>query len=182
MYICAFICLSGVSIFWEIKKYTYICFLCRGPAACVKTAREYIFTTNQLDHILLWVRLCALASGEPPHRVALCWYRLDGKNNKSQRVSVGQWWCSKIALRILSSSPFYVFLCSQPGVTTGVRGKLHSRGKYFISKLGNNLFKFISLRYEHEMQRQCLMSEKLCKETGGLVHVSKSSYLQQRES
>lgn len=105
------------------------------------------------------------------HRVALCWYRLNGKNNKSERVSVGQWWCSKIALRILLSSPFYVFSAARR--YTSIRGKLHSWGKYFIFKLGNNLFKFISLRYEHKMQRQYFISEKLCKETGGLVHVSK---------
>lgn len=63
----------------------------------------------------------------------------------------------------------------RPGGTEAyVEEKLHSRGKYFILKLGNNLLKFISLRYELlEMQRQYFICVKLYKETSGLVHVSK---------
>lgn len=64
----------------------------------------------------------------------------------------------------------YCPLFMSSGVTEVYVGKLHSRGKYF--KLGNNLFKFISLRDEHEMQRQYFICVKLCKETGGLVHAS----------
>lgn len=60
------------------------------------------------------------------------------------------------------------------GTEVYVEEKLHSRGKYFIFKLGNNLVKFISLRYELlEMQRQYFICVKLYKETSGLVHVSK---------
>lgn len=68
----------------------------------------------------------------------------------------------------------YCPLFMSSGITeVYVEKKMDSRGKFLIFKFGNDLFKFISLRSEHEMHRQYFICVKLCKETGGLVHVCK---------
>lgn len=134
-------------------------------------AREYIFTTNQLDHIFLWLRLCTWQ--KETHPAGIDSTEQNSKKEACQRPTVMMQ--QNGTLNIVSVPFFFLFflnvfsalrLCTWKNCIPG-------GGKIFIFKLENNLFKLISLHNKHRMQHQYFICVELFKQTGGLELVSK---------
>ena len=164
MYICGFICLSPVSIFWEIKKYTYICFLAQAQLGCIKppgiylhneSIRSYTFTVVPL----YWQVVSYLKKKKKKHFL----FRIDWMEGTIKaNPSAGD---GDDAAKQHLEYCYCPFMCSPESCYTCRKYTQNHIQIMNIWKLRNNLFTCINRCYEEAKQCQYFISEISCKKT-----------------